>query len=222
MLQHAWARYVRWLDSVAPELAEAFAPPASESEIRAYEAAEIGTSLPPELHELWLINGGQLDVGEPCPLFIVMELLSPTESLYEWRMWQDMWSGEDAENRALLSEFCTSFPEGAIQPSYVTPGWIPVFKEILEPDYLGVDLNPGPNGRLGQVINFGRIDDEKVVIAWTLSDLLEFVARDVESGAILVEPPPDGFVMPELRREAAVGRYISWIAARAEREGPLS
>lgn len=214
-------RYIAWLNSSAPRLVDYLAPPAPVSVIRDYEQ-QIQMDLPRELVAVWGLHAGQQKVEElGYAPFMGMEFLSPAESLGEWRRWQEMWAEQDADARTELREFCTSVPPEAIRPEYVTRGWIPVFKEPLESNYIGTDLNPGPTGKIGQVINFGRDEDRKVVIAWSLSDLLAFVAADVESGAVYVEPPPQGYTMPDIRREGT-RCYLCYLTNRAELEGPLA
>ncbi|ANB14716.1 Smi1p [Sugiyamaella lignohabitans] len=74
-----------------------------------------------------------------------------------------------------------SVPEGAIQPVYAHPAWIPLAKDF-EGNNIAVDLAPGKKGRWGQVILFGRDFDRKYVIAPSWGAFLASFADDLEAG----------------------------------------
>lgn len=74
-----------------------------------------------------------------------------------------------------------SVPEGAIQRVYAHPGWIPLISDFLG-NNIGIDLAPGPKGRWGQVILFGREFDRKYVVASSWAAFLMNFADDLENG----------------------------------------
>lgn len=109
-----------------------------------------------------------------------------------------------------------SVPDGAIQKVYAHPSWIP-----LATDYLGnniaIDLAPGPNGRWGQVILFGREYDRKFVVASSWASFLMTFADDLENGNHYInDETEDG----ELSFRASNGRIIPYfdvLKSRTER-----
>jgi cell wall assembly regulator SMI1 len=74
-----------------------------------------------------------------------------------------------------------SVPDGHIQKVYAHPAWIPLAKDF-EGNNIGVDLAPGPSGRWGQVILFGRNFDRKYAIAPSWASFLATFAEDLYSG----------------------------------------
>lgn len=78
---------------------------------------------------------------------------------------------------------CSSHPAKAIQRKYSLPGWIPLLRDG-EGNAIGVDLDPGPAGVIGQVINFGRDEDDKYVLFSDVSELINWLAREVAEGRI--------------------------------------
>ena len=75
----------------------------------------------------------------------------------------------------------TSQPPNAIQSAYAHPGWIPIARD-WGGNYLAVDLAPGPAGRWGQVIIFGRDYDCKYVVGRAWGAFLAGVADDLGDG----------------------------------------
>ena len=49
-------------------------------------------------------------------------------------------------------------------------------------NHFGIDLSPGPDGRRGQVINFGRDEDLKVVMAPNLEAFIAWMAGELDGG----------------------------------------
>lgn len=99
-----------------------------------------------------------------------------------------------------------SVPEGAIQRVYAHPGWIPLISDFLG-NYIGVDLAPGPKGRWGQVILFGREFDRKYVVAPSWAAFLMTFADDLENGNHLIE---DETEVGELSFRASNGRLVPY------------
>lgn len=74
-----------------------------------------------------------------------------------------------------------SVPPLAIQTVYAHANWIPLVTDNSG-NHIGVDLAPGPKGKYGQVILFGREFDTKFVVANNWGDFLLSFANDLESG----------------------------------------
>ena len=91
----------------------------------------------------------------------------------------------------------TSSPPGAVATRYYQRGWI-AFAHDFGGNHLGIDINPGPAGTAGQVINFGSDEDDKVAIASSLSALLSWLADELERGNWQVIEHPEN---PDLRYE---------------------
>lgn len=127
-------------------------------------------SLPEEV-KIWFSMVGDCRFGIEGPL-VGLELLSAEEMLEIWKEWRVL--DDDAElNR---SPFASSTPKGAVRCRYTNPCWIPVAHDYAS-NYIGIDLDPDVQGVVGQVINFGKDEDAKVVFAESLLDFLKCLIR---------------------------------------------
>jgi internalin A len=154
-LRSTWSSFETWLEQHAPAM---------------HATLRVGTStastLPPELLELYaLCDGQEQDQGG---LFFDWYFLSGTGAAQEHSIWQSLLIGDPEVNRNIPS---ISHPDGAIQTAYILNGWIP-FAHDGGGNHLGIDLEPGPRGVRGQVINFGRDQTDKHVLAASLEDFL--------------------------------------------------
>lgn len=70
-----------------------------------------------------------------------------------------------------------SQPPNAVQKAYAHPSWIPMARD-WGGNCIAIDLSPGPMGKWGQVILFGRDYDTKFVIARSWAVFLASVADD--------------------------------------------
>ncbi|KAK0636236.1 glucan synthesis regulatory protein [Bombardia bombarda] len=77
-------------------------------------------------------------------------------------------------------------PQGSVQRAYAHPAWIPLVRD-WGGNNLAVDLAPGPKGRWGQIILFGRDYDTKYVVARSWGAFLALVADDLKSGRWFVD-----------------------------------
>ena len=77
-------------------------------------------------------------------------------------------------------------PPGAVRKAYAHPGWIPLVRD-WGGNNLAVDLAPGPKGRWGQIILFGRDYDTKYVVARSWAAFLALVADDLNSAKWYVD-----------------------------------
>jgi cell wall assembly regulator SMI1 len=74
-----------------------------------------------------------------------------------------------------------SQPQGAVQKAYAHRSWIPMARD-WGGNCLAVDLAPGPTGKWGQIIIFGRDFDCKFVVARSWAAFLANLADDLCSG----------------------------------------
>lgn len=72
----------------------------------------------------------------------------------------------------------TSTPEGAIKKMYFNPKWIPIFSDHGG-NYIGIDLDPDTNGIKGQVIIFGRDEEDMFVISNNISDFFDMIISKI-------------------------------------------
>jgi hypothetical protein len=63
------------------------------------------------------------------------------------------------------------------------PAWIPLWSDPTRADYIGLDFAPDARGVSGQIINFGRNEDHHYACAKSVTELLEILVAEVESGA---------------------------------------
>lgn len=74
-----------------------------------------------------------------------------------------------------------SIPPGYILEEFAHHMWIPLVTDGVG-NCIGIDLAPGPDGKEGQVILFGRDFDDKFLIAPNWGDYLLSFANDLETG----------------------------------------
>lgn len=74
----------------------------------------------------------------------------------------------------------TSYPEGAIQRTYFHLRWVPIIQDHGG-NYIGVDLEAGPSGLVGQIIVFGRDEYDMFVLADDWEDFLDLILGLIEN-----------------------------------------
>ena len=168
------ARLDLWLTTHAPALAADMTGGATQAELNALELG-LGHTLP-ESHRALLRRHAFWG-----KIFGGLEHVPLSQVLTVWKSWQ---SAEDMNWEEWDDPF-TSAPEGAIQPLYTCPGWVPLLTD-KGGNHIGLDFAPGPSGWEGQVISYGRDTEQKYVLAPDLSSFLaEYLAR-LEAGQVWV------------------------------------
>jgi cell wall assembly regulator SMI1 len=127
---------------------------------------QFGFSLPQVIRESYLVVDGQepeSSAGCSEGLFFGLHLLPLEEVLEEWRFWREVDDDPNTGAHPQLREYMQSVPPGWIRKEYSQRGWMPLISDKTG-NYVGVDLNPGEGGSVGQVIVFGRDFDTKVVL----------------------------------------------------------
>lgn len=178
----SWERIEAWFQTHAPELLSNLHAGASTEEIAAFEAAA-GVQLPDPVRESYQIHNGQEEIATGMligePLDTLERIGAGIQYSREYRK-----EYEESDAYSSLDEESTSYPVDAIRRLYFNPGWIPLGD--WDGNCYGVDLDPGPNGVSGQVINFGRDEDHKYVLALSWAHFLEDIADELEAGSLEV------------------------------------
>jgi len=170
LLDGVLARIEAWYSENVPAIQATLRPGTSDAELDALEGAT-GLILPPAFRTLyrWHDGGDGIFGLEFQPLNCVQS---------DWQNWKDLEPDFGSETEDHISH-----PPGAITERYINTGWLG-FLTDGSGNSVGLDLNPGPAGTLGQVITFGRDEENKYVLADSLGAFLrEYLAR-LETGRV--------------------------------------
>ncbi|KAK5941925.1 Cell wall assembly regulator [Knufia obscura] len=110
-----------------------------------------------------------------------------------------------------------SQPPKAVQRAYAHPAWIPLARD-WGGNNIAVDLAPGPMGKWGQVILFGRDYDCKYVIAKSWAHFLAIVADDITSSKIIVDEESGDMKLKEFKSETVEPAYMDILRWRADQK----
>lgn len=137
----------------------------------------IGVTFPSELAELFKCNNGNAtNFKENVYLGAILGLqFIPLDVLI--RTWSEWCEFTDEKG---LDTYCTSIVKGQIKCLYANKRWIP-FASDGWGNHIGIDLDPDLNGTVGQVINFGRDENNKLVFAKNLNGFLELMINIIKS-----------------------------------------
>jgi len=180
-MNQAWKRFETAL--TAAELGDRnLSPGATAEQLAAFEEGTELT-LPDEVRSFWSRHAGEAprDAGLAGG-FCFLSVVEAQKVMADW-------AGVRADMGTAIEELdqaCTSQPRGAIQRKYSSPGWVPLLRDH-EGNYIGIDLNPGPDGTPGQVINFGRDEEDKQVLFPSVVELTDWLAQELEAKRILYD-----------------------------------
>ena len=194
-MNHAWTLYKKALFEKLPSMEETLNPGASEAELQAAET-ELGIAFPAALRSLYLTNNG--DNHESANGMILgFPFYSLEELRSAWRGWVDL-ANDPAHNSA---DHFSSSPAGCIKRRYADTKWIPLCDDGGG-NYIGIDLDPDVNGKAGQIINFGRDEHNKVVLAENLDAFFARLTRIIQSDDFGIEEDEEDIIVfgPEEHR----------------------
>jgi len=180
VVNETWARFQAALPNLGSADA-ALAPGASEAALEAFEVAT-QLSLPTEVRDWFRAHDGQTGEAGLAAGFHFLSLREVQKLLEGWAATRF----QLGEGIKPLDNACSSRPPKAIQRKYSVPGWVPLVRDG-EGNAIGVDLDPGPSGASGQIINFGRDEDDKYVLFPSASELLQWLASELEAGRIVYD-----------------------------------
>ena len=168
--QDVWTEYTIWLAEHAPGAFANLAPPASAAALDALEK-QLGQALPKALRQLLSRHDGERKIDGPSVL-PGLRFLSCKRIVREWKTWASLRKSE-AKHLPEHDAAAGNLDPG-VRPVYTHPAWIPLFQDGDRADYFGIDLAPAPGGKKGQLINFGRDEDQHFIAAADLDSFLAF------------------------------------------------
>lgn len=186
------ARLDSWYAANLPAHRYVFNPPANDAQIDAFEQL-LGFRLPRSYRQLYKWHDGENSdrwghiYGLPIlPLKVAAE---------DWRQWKKTLAGFGG-NRYVVPG--GGWPAGAVDPAYINPAWVPLTNDGSS-NSIGLDFDPWPDGRVGQVIIFGRDEDVKIVLAESLGQFLSWIANLLENGNFRLRVAPNEVVLRQFR-----------------------
>ncbi len=181
-----WRELEIWLADYFPE-ALADLRSGCDEELLGEVEGKVGISLPKSLKEVYRLHDGQktTDLSQ-VGIFYGVSFLSLKQMVRVWESWVETGKQIDNENlRDSLDSFQISFEPKKLKAMYTNDRWIP-FGIIAENSYLGLDFDPAQKGTVGQVINFGRDEEQKTVLASSFDEFLEWYVSELERGNFLI------------------------------------
>lgn len=241
---HSWKKIDAWTEHNYTELWDQLGEGCTQNDINELEH-ELDLSLPQDVRESLAIHDGQERGGRPTGIIFGCMLLDCEEIVQEWKNWKvvneeylsgtkrsqqpvyplkglnngaSSSSSQQQNNRYWRQELLDkqdSQPPKAVQKAYAHPGWISLARD-WGGNNIAVDLAPGPNGKWGQIILFGRDYDTKYVIARSWSHFLATVADDLNSGKTFVDEETAELKLKEFKTETVEPAYMDILRWRAD------
>jgi len=244
---HSWKKIDRWAEKNYEELFDNLCEGCTQNDINELEH-ELDMTLPQDVRESLGIHDGQERGGRPSGIIFGCMLLDCEEIVQEWNNWktvnEEYLSGAKKPvphyplkslNTAASSSSSSSTPPGnklwrqdlidrqdsqppkAIQKAYAHPSWIPLARD-WGGNNIAVDLAPGPLGKWGQIILFGRDYDTKYVIARSWSHFLAIVADDMSSDRVFVDEDSGEMKLREFKTETVEPPYMDILRWRCDQK----
>ena len=188
-MQTTMERLEKWLQANLAEVHADLAPGCPEAAITAFEL-QVGRAFPESLKMLYRLHDGQHGAVNTGPFF-GLTFLPLADARKHWASWQETLEGFAADDLSAANDLCSSATPGAVKAEYANRYWVP-FAYDYGGNHLGVDLDPAERGTAGQVINFGRDEEEKFVVANSVSSFLEWLVDQLEAGNAAIREEDDG------------------------------
>lgn len=169
-----------------------FNPPSNDADLDAFQQL-VGLKMPNSYRQLYKWHDGEND--DRWGHIYGLPLLSLKHAAADWKSWASTLAGFAGNRYAIPGG---AWPKGAVDPAYINPRWVPLTNDGSG-NHVGLDFDPWPGGRIGQVILFGRDEDVKVVLAESLGHFLDWVAKLLEGGNFRLSGAADEVVLRQFR-----------------------
>lgn len=249
---HSWKKIDRWTEDNYEELYDQLSEGCTQNDVNELEH-ELDCSLPLEVRESLQIHDGQERGGLPTGIIFGCMLLDCEEIVQEWKNWRvvneeyltapvhrqpqfptkafggsssSIAPPQQPQNplwRQELFDKQDSQPLRAVHKAYAHSGWIPMARD-WGGNNVAVDLAPGPTGKWGQIIIFGRDYDCKYVVARSWSAFLAMVADDMCGEKVFVDEETQELKLREFKTSTVEPGYLDILRWRMDqkygRKGP--
>jgi cell wall assembly regulator SMI1 len=183
-VQESWQALKDWFAENHPKEVDQLNPGALPYKFRSLEA--LIPNLPQEFYDLYRLNDGQEYEPSRAGILLGLQMLSIYEIERDYNIWKELIESDPDYG----DEEGLSYPPGHIKTDYINLGRIPITGD--SGNHLGIDLDPGPLGKVGQIISYGADEHDKYVIASSLGEFLEFVLKCYQTGRAVVETSAEG------------------------------
>jgi len=144
----------------------------------------IGEELPSSFISIYNNCNGEKNRG--AGYIFGLSLLSTEKIIHELKSWKEIIDdGLDG-----LSDSCSSKDLGKVKCEYANTKWLPLIGD-WSGNFIGLDFDPGPKGHKGQVINFGRDEEDKYVFADSLDEFLLLLGKLLDTPKVTVSDDGD-------------------------------
>lgn len=185
-----WARYRDGVITAFPAMKPEFAKGASDAQLKTLQA-NFAHILPPSFVSMLRNTNGGTGRHNANGIFFGSELMSVDRILSELESWQQI---IDSGLEGFTDPY-HSFPSDTIQPVYVDPNWLPFVADGAG-NFIALDYNPGPNGKVGQVISFGADEIELLQLAPSFPEFLELMRGLLQHPQVKYDPEKPRFALP--------------------------
>ncbi len=187
-LKEEWLKYTSWLKDLNPQQFSLLNLGADDSHIEILKH-HFPFELPEELLQLYKLTNGQKDFPYQGSVFLAMTFLDIPNLIGHYDIWKELSTQELNPGETFgdyynyQKEGGNSTPEKAIKIKYINLKWIPIFYDGGG-NHIGLDLDPDQYGTYGQVINFGRDQRQKFVMANSLSQFFALINKQIAAGKV--------------------------------------
>lgn len=182
-MKQNFGKFREWLAANYEDGLNDLNPPATDKEIEELSDA-LGYALPEDLVCLLQIHNGQK--GDAGWLFDGQEFLSSDRIIDEWKIWKDLLDSGDFDET-------TSEPQKGIKEYWWSEKWIP-FTYNGSGDHYCIDLDPADSGASGQVITMWHDDEERALLAPSLSGWFASYFEKILAGEYIFSEEYDSII----------------------------
>ncbi len=185
-----WARYRDAVATTYPAMKSQFAQGATDAQLKTLQA-NFPHTLPPAFISMLRDTNGGTGRHNSNGIFFGAELMSVDRILSEQASWQQIIDGG-------LEDFTDpfhAFPPDTIKPVYVDPNWLPFIADGAG-NFIALDYNPGPKGKIGQVISFGADEIEHLQLAPSYPEFMELMRGLIKHPQVKYDAEKPEFALP--------------------------
>lgn len=175
-IAESWERIETWLAANAPKILGNLNPPATDRELADAEKA-FGCELPAQWRELYRRHNGLNFDSNQGNLFYGMGFLSLEDAVAQLEL-----NGEPGTAASPVR----AADVGVRKDDMFNPKWI-AFGHDWGETLLRIDLDPAPEGTVGQVIFTDYADDTVILLNPSLTSFMADFVRDLEDGRYFLD-----------------------------------